>query len=204
MHLEVEGDFTPIMVEPPKVIRGADGLSAIYYIVEYLMNLMKKDISVLPYLNTTRKCPDRLLPLLASNIGYEYNYAETPEVNRMIMTFWWKMYKMRGSEDGIKLAAALAVREEMSSMADAEFDLYNIDINYITGVIKIYYPRDQERFRTYKDFVRPAGMKMEWVMSDTYGQADAFNIQEVATPTPSTPTGKVDDEVDFTEVVDGQ
>lgn len=55
------------------------------------------------------KCPNQLLPLLASYVGYEYDYNETYDSNRIIIRSYKDMIKNKGNIQGIQLATSVAI-----------------------------------------------------------------------------------------------
>ena len=55
------------------------------------------------------KCPDRLLPLLASYVGYKYDFNEDYEGNRVIIRSYKDMKRNKGNIVGIQLASSVAI-----------------------------------------------------------------------------------------------
>lgn len=55
------------------------------------------------------KCPNDLLPLLASYLGYEYDYNETFDRNRVIIRSYKNMMRNKGNVVGIKLAVCASI-----------------------------------------------------------------------------------------------
>lgn len=55
------------------------------------------------------KCPNDLLPLLASYLGYEYDYNETFDRNRVVIRSYKNMMRNKGNVVGIKLAVCASI-----------------------------------------------------------------------------------------------
>ena len=92
------------------------------------------------------KCPNKLLPLLASFLGYEYDYNETYEKNRTILKSYKSMIRNKGSMTGIKLATSTAIAMESNkSLADTQ-KLYDI------GYYDKYYQCNKCKYVAYTKF----------------------------------------------------
>lgn len=72
------------------------------------------------------KCPNNLLPLLSSYLGYDYDYTETYDGNRIILQAFKSMIKNKGSSVGIRLAVSCAISMTIDkSIVDAQ-SLFNV------------------------------------------------------------------------------
>lgn len=72
------------------------------------------------------KCPNKLLPLLASYVGYEYDYNESYDGNRIIIRSYKDMIKNKGNIQGIQLATSVAISMVADkSLIDAQ-ELLNV------------------------------------------------------------------------------
>ena len=92
------------------------------------------------------KCPNKLLPLLASFFGYNYDYNETYEKNRVILKSYKSMLRNKGSMTGIKLATSTAIAMESNkSLADTQ-KLYDI------GYYDKYYQCNKCKYVAYTEF----------------------------------------------------
>ena len=72
-------------------------------------------------------CKASLLPLLANYVGYDYDYSEKVSNNRIVIKNWPTMIRKRGSEDGIRMAVALAVSQSDDLESSNVFQLFNVD-----------------------------------------------------------------------------
>ena len=63
----------------------------------------------IPNLLNPLKCKERLLPLLANYVGYDYNPRERVLTNRWIIKLYPLLIRNRGNEIGITLAIAMAI-----------------------------------------------------------------------------------------------
>ena len=93
----------------PWVIRQSRDMQAICKVLDLLINDYKTNVDYWVNLIDFDGCPDHLLPLLASYVGYKYDYTESYDTNRLIIKYYPSMIRNRGSEIGISLATALSV-----------------------------------------------------------------------------------------------
>lgn len=113
-------------------------------------------------------CPNEFLQLLTNYVGYDYDYLEEYDVNRIIIKYFTKLLKNRGSKTGIMLAVSLA---NISAKHQSTLDLNkysSIDVVEIEKddekqkVINVYVHNTEYLTKlTYLlDRVRPAGVKI--------------------------------------------
>lgn len=93
----------------PWVLRQSRDMQAFCKVLDLLLNDYKTDVDYWVNLIDFDGCPDNLLPLLASYVGYKYDYKETYKTNRLIIKNYPNMIRNRGSEIGMRLAMALSV-----------------------------------------------------------------------------------------------
>lgn len=93
----------------PWVVRQSRDMQAFCKIFDLLLNGFKTNVDYYINLIDFDGCPDNLLPLLASYVGYKYDYTESYDTNRLIIKHYPEMIRNRGSEVGISLATALSV-----------------------------------------------------------------------------------------------
>ena len=149
-------------------------------LLDIIMTCCKSDIDNLGNVYNAMLCPEELLPLLASNLNYQYNYNDTVSSNRNIIDIFATMEKWRGSELGLKMAAALSLTGLNISKNNNELIFSNIDYinairdmdieyNYEEARIEITYPNVYTLVRYLLDYVRPVGMtiKLKPVVSHT-------------------------------------
>lgn len=123
-------------------------------------------------------CPDNLLPLLASYVGYKYDYTETYNTNRLIIKNYPDMIRNRGSEIGMRLAMALSVNALGEIDKVEALSMFNLD--YIkedeTLYIYVYYPCDLSKIRDLIEVVRPAGCGLKLISADAIQTLDGIEI----------------------------
>lgn len=125
----------------------------------------KNDIDNFVGLINPDRCPSKYLPLLASLVGYDYDYNLSYESNRIIIKYFPELLRLRGSERGIKMAVAIAIgaQQEYREITNVQ-NLVNI--NYIhtqEGTIDrldiyIYYPHYLNKVYDLIELVRPVGV----------------------------------------------
>ena len=83
-------------------------------------------------------CPNQLLPLLASYVGYKYDYSESYDTNRLIIKHYPEMIRNRGCKVGMSLATALSVNALGDIDKVEALAMFRIDPVLKNGVLKIY------------------------------------------------------------------
>ena len=145
----------------PWVTRQSRDVQAFCKMFDLLINTYKTNTDFWTSLIDFDTCPDRLLPLLASYVGYKYDYTESYDANRLIIKNYPGMIRNRGSEIGIALATALAVNatdeiETVEALAMFTIDYVKQD-NRID--IYVYFPSNLKKLRDLIEVVRPAGCR---------------------------------------------
>ena len=127
-------------------------------------------------------CPDELLPLLASMVGYKYNEGLSVKNNRILIDYFPYLLRNRGSEYGIRLATALALNvttdtNEITYSADNIVVLYDRE----SGLIRVFYPNPEliEKSRNLIEAVRPVGTRIELVPSSISSPVDELDLSAV-------------------------
>ena len=120
----------------PWVLRQSRDVQALCKVLDLLINDYKLNTDYWVSLIDFDSCPDRLLSLLASYVGYKYDYAESYSTNRLIMKHYPEMIRLRGSEVGMSLATALSVNalgeiDKVEALAMFRF-------RYVKGEHKLY------------------------------------------------------------------
>lgn len=172
------------MLESRKFVPEAYSESRDYQVflklLDLLIDAIKLDIDTFVNLINPDKCPNHMLPLLASYVGYKYDYNETYDTNRMIIKYFPYLIRNRGSEIGIRLATALSVNSvgklndiELLSMFRIEYKRKENKIN-----IYVYYPRYLSKIRDLLEVVRPAGVLLELIPADLITTIDKVDIYD--------------------------
>lgn len=165
----------------PAIYNTSRDFQAILRLFDVLLNVEKNDVDNMVSLVNADKCPSKYLPLLASYVGYDYDYALSYETNRLIIKYYPLMIKYRGSEEGLILACAVAINSAL------ERDTISGDMNYLNiiydkedNMVKVFV---NESVLTKKLFdlievVRPVGMGVQIVPSIGIRPKDAIEISD--------------------------
>jgi phage tail-like protein len=156
----------------PQVYSKERDIQVFNKLLDIILTSCKYDIDNLGNLYDAMKCPVDLLPLLASTLNYQYNFSDTVTGNRRTIDAFSTLEKYRGSEVGLKMAAALSLTSLDISEDNAELvesgnsymdALRNLIIRYDfdSGLITIDYPNTYTLVRYLMDYVRPVGMRLE-------------------------------------------
>lgn len=92
------------------------------------------------------KCPNDLLPLLASYLGYEYDYNETFDRNRVIIRSYKNMMRNKGNTVGIGLAISASISMLVNKSVTESQSLF--DVIYYDK----YYTCSNCGYVAYEDF----------------------------------------------------
>lgn len=164
----------------PSVYRNSRDYQAILKLLDLIINAIKSDIDNYVSLINPDRCPDHMLPLLASYVGYEYDPKESYEANRLIIKYYPYLIHNRGSETGITLATALSVNAiggiediESLSMFHIEYQKEDNKIN-----IYIYYPNYLSKIRDLIEVVRPAGVRVELIPAEPINTIDRIEMHD--------------------------
>lgn len=164
----------------PEVYRSSRDFRVFLNLLDLTLDDIKYDIDNWLTLYSPMKCPVKFLPYLADMIGYKYNTQLSVTENRIIMTRFVQMIKNKGSDVGIRMAAALSLNAQLAS--DPESKEYQEAVNQLQyletyfdkekGEIIIYYPKELKKVRDLLHYVRPVGTTIRYVpsvMPDTSG-----------------------------------
>ena len=144
----------------PWVLRQSRDIQALCKTLDLLINDFKTNSDYWTTLIDVDSCPDKLLPLLASYVGYKYDYTESYSSNRLIIKHYPEMIRNRGSEIGMSLATALSVNTLGEIDRVEALAMFNIYYTQNEGKVKIYiyYPSNLSKIRDLIEVVRPARM----------------------------------------------
>lgn len=169
----------------PQVMRRSRDMQAICKILDLLINNFKTNVDYWTSLIDFDTCPDHLLPLLASYVGYKYDYTESYSTNRLIIKHYPEMIRLRGSELGISLATALSVNalgeiDKVEALAMFRLDYQQTENKLY---IYVYFPSNLSKVRDLIEVVRPAGCGMQIVAADVIQTIDGILVSDyVGTP----------------------
>lgn len=162
----------------PWIVRQSRDVQAICKVLDLLINSFKTNVDYWISLIDFDNCPDHLLPLLASYVGYKYDYKESYATNRLIIKHYPEMIRNRGSKLGISLATALSVNTIGEIDKVEALSMFNIDFKDLeTGIkIYVYFPVDLVKVRDLIEVVRPAGCALELIPADIISTIDGIQI----------------------------
>ena len=142
----------------PQVYKNSRDFKALLTLLDIVLNLSKYEIDNIKDLYDPMKCPVQLLPYLAEMVGYKYNNKDSVRENRIIIANFAKLIHYRGSETGIKLAAALSLNSAGKEEEIQDLSFLQVIYNRENATIQIFYPREHTKVRNLIDYVRPVGM----------------------------------------------
>lgn len=162
----------------PWVLKQSRDIQAFCKLIDLLINDFKTNADYWIDLIDFDKCPDHLLPLLASYVGYKYDYSQSYDANRLIIKHYPEMIRNRGSEVGIKLATALSVNAMGEIDMVEALNMFHVD--YVKTEyridIYIYFPADFKKIRELIEVVRPAGCGLQLIPSELVQTIDGIII----------------------------
>lgn len=142
----------------PQVYSNSRDYKALLTLLDIVLNLSKYEIDNIKDLYDPMKCPVKLLPYLAEMVGYEYNNKDSVRENRVIISNFARLIHYRGSELGIKMAAALSLNSAGKEDELEGLEFLQVIYDRENGTIQIFYPDEQSKVRNLMDYVRPVGM----------------------------------------------
>jgi phage tail-like protein len=155
----------------PQVYRKERTIQVFTKLIDIILSVCKYDIDNIGNVYDANKCPEQLLPLLASTLNYKYNFSDTVTANRKIIDVFTIMEKNRGSKVGLLMATALSLTSLAISKDNAEIisnsdyidALMNLKIyyDYDEALITIDYPNVYTLVRYLLDYARPVGMRLK-------------------------------------------
>lgn len=172
----------------PLIYTTSRDYQAILKLFDILANVEKSDIDNLISCLNADKCPSKYLPLLASYVGYDYDYSLTYDANRLIIKYYPELIRNRGSETGMLLACAIVLN--MSGVLNTAADVSNyVNLVYSTNEnneieLNIYISKTALAPTLFKllEVVRPAGLSVIAHPSLTVNADDKVYIEDTITP----------------------
>lgn len=159
----------------PEVYSDSRDYRVFLRLASILLSVLRDNIGSVPSLYSADDCPEVMLSLLASMVGYSYDSSRSVESNRMIIKYFPLLLRNRGSKLGIKIAAALS----LNSLNEApQYSLSNIiiEFDYEKGLIKVYYPQADALCRDLIEVVRPIGLRIEMIPSFISNNTDEIRV----------------------------
>lgn len=151
----------------------------------------KSDVDNISSLLNSDKCKSEYLPLLASYVGYEYDYNLSYEQNRMIIKYYPQMMRLKGSKLGITLASAVAINmgrkiDNISDSVQLVNVVYNVENEEMN--VYLYYNNYVDKIYDLVEAVRPIGTRVNIIEATTYKESDVVDISDYATTLEATVT----------------
>ena len=187
----------------PQVYSNSRDYKALLTLLDIVLNLSKYEIDNIKDLYDPMKCPVKLLPYLAEMVGYEYNNKDSVRENRVIISNFARLIHYRGSELGIKMAAALSLNSAGKEDELEGLEFLQVIYDRENGTIQIFYPDKQSKVRNLMDYVRPVGMSTTMVGAMGFHATEQVGVTtEIDVKVRPFETGKnnVDNSVNVSEV----
>jgi len=164
----------------PWVLRQSRDMQSICKILDLLINSYKTNTDYWVNLIDFDGCPDNMLPLLASYVGYKYDYTESFDTNRLIIKHYPEMIKNRGSKIGMSLATALSVNALGDIDKVEALSMFKLDYQKRDNKLYIYifFPSNLSKIRDLIEVVRPAGCGVQLIASDIIQTVDGIELHD--------------------------
>ena len=126
-------------------------------LLDLLINSIKTDIDSIPDNLDPYKCNELLLELLASFVGYDYDYSMSFDSNRLVIDNYITMIRNRGNILGIKMATALCFNGEQDLDKVENLNMFSVDYVQEDNLVAIYvyYPKYMKQIRNMVERTRP-------------------------------------------------
>jgi hypothetical protein len=164
----------------PNVLAQSRDMQAMCKMLDLIINSYKTNADYWVNLIDFDSCPDNLLPLLASYVGYKYDYTESYASNRLIIKHYPEMIKNRGSKIGMSLATALSVNTLGDIDKIEALSMFKLDFRQTENKLYIYvfFPSNLSKIRDLIEIVRPAGCGVQLVASDIIQTLDGIEMHD--------------------------
>lgn len=178
-------------------------------LLDLLINSIKTDIDSIPDNLDPYKCNELLLELLASFVGYDYDYSMSFDSNRLVIDNYITMIRNRGNILGIKMAAALCFNGEQDLDKVENLNMFSVDYVQEDNLVAIYvyYPKYMKQIRNMTERTRPIGVRLEIIPAYEIKAIETLEIHDYERndlqPYDDTRRNvSTDSKVGFTEVTD--
>lgn len=145
-----------------------------------ISTVLKYNIDKFTDLYDPEECPDHMLPLLATMVGYSYKEEKSIKDSRKIIKYFPYMVRKRGSEEGIKLAAVISVNTSTGSTRSYSSSDIVVETRVEEGLIRVYYPYTETVDWDLIEVVRPVGMRVETIPSDFAFLSEELDVKVTA------------------------
>ena len=142
-----------------------------------LCSVFKNNIDEFANLYSPETCPEQMLQLLASMVGYWYDESLSVDDNRIVIKYFPLMLRYRGSREGIALATALSLNtSDQAGKAYSVSDIM-IEYDYETGIITIYYPYPELIRKDLIEAVRVVGTRIRLVPASIVTKTEGLDTR---------------------------
>lgn len=152
---------------------------------------LQYDIENLPDLYDPLRCPSKLLWMLADTMGYKYDDRFPTAYIRLILLYFMSMIRLRGSQDGITLAANTNLAQyrilnegesnyiKFDRLEDTSIPVNTAYVSYNTkaAYIQVTYFTDEVPTDACLEYVRPLGMYCFQSAGVRYGANTKISIE---------------------------
>lgn len=168
----------------PYIYRNSRDMQSILKLLDLILTAIKEETDDLLQILNPETCPEQLLPLLASYVGYDYDIKETVQANRIIIANYQNIIHNRGSETGIKMAAALSFNAANKSKEIEAMNMFDAKYSKKEGkiIIYVYYPTYLQKMRDLLERARPAGVRLEIVPAYDLQTVDKIEFHDYINP----------------------
>ena len=167
----------------PKIFSISRDYQAILRLYDILVNVEKSDVDNLVSLVNADKCPSKYLPLLASSVGYTYDYNLSYDANRLIIKYYPLMIRLRGSMEGIILACAVALNSSdvlKSKSVTGALNYINPIYDAANKTLRIFVQNYKFATKLYDllEVVRPVGLNLQVIESESKRPHDEIEFAD--------------------------
>ena len=163
-------NFTDIPV--PEVYKNSADFRFFLRWIEICLSRLQTDTNNLIDLLDPQRCPSNLLWMLGDTCGYKYDERVSVAFNRLVLLYFAKLIRNRGSESGMTLAADINLAQfniqkyaEENSILEERLEDTSIPVNAVSvtahpdlGYIDIIYYSEDIPIDVCSEYVRPVGM----------------------------------------------
>lgn len=145
-----------------------------------LITTFKYNIDHFPDLYDADECPDHLLPLLATMVGYRYRDDKSIDNNHKIIKYFPYLIRNRGSQLGMKLATVLSINTNPLAIRGYSLNDIIIETDTKSGLIKIYCDNPDLIDIDLLEVVRPVGMRYQLIATDFAFESEELDLKVTA------------------------
>ena len=127
-------------------------------------------IDSMQLVSDTQRCNERMLPLIATKVGFFHELDISANVHRAVLSAFPVIIKHKGSMKALELLCSLFERIDDTRVGIVYNEEH--DKNFLTIVFYTYYGH-LEVFKDLIEYVRPTGMIVEYIAADVIPAEDS-------------------------------